>query len=136
VQWATVVAMLAVPSLVGAEAPVPGRPSAEVNAYLEYRKEGPKAKRLEDLYSYFDSKSVEFYRSLGANDRTTIFGQLKAQVELFPELTVVQEERDTSAVRVLFSAKAVDNKEAVVMVEILREGPMLKVGQATWKVAE
>ena len=107
--------------------------SAEANAYMQYRKEVPKAKRLEDLYFHFDAKSIEYYRAMSAAERTKILEQLKAQVELFPQFTVLKEERGLGTVTVLFSAKSADNKEAVVAVEVIREGAALKIGQATWK---
>jgi hypothetical protein len=110
--------------------------SAEATAYMQYRKEVPKAKRLEDLYFHFDQKSVEYYRSLNAAERTKIFQQLKAQVDLFPELTVTKEDRGLGVATVVFNAKSADNKEAVLTVEIIREGAALKVGQANWKIPE
>jgi len=136
VQLAAAIAMFAMPSLIEAGALPQAKPSAEVNAYMAYRKEVPKAKRLEDLYFHFDQKTVDFYRSLNAADRGTIFQQLKSQVDLFPQLTVVKEERALGVATVLFSAKSADNKEAIVAVEIIREGAALKVGQATWKVPQ
>jgi hypothetical protein len=110
--------------------------SNEAKAYMDYRKEVPKAKRLEDLYFYFDAKSIEYYKQLPAPERMKIYQQLKTQVELFPTFTVVTEERGPAATIVMFNAKSADNKEAVVAVEIIREGAALKVGQATWKIPQ
>jgi len=131
-----VVAVSCASSLLEAGALPQAKLSPEANAYMQYRKEVPKAKRLEDLYFHFDAKSIEYYRALSAAERTKIFQQLKAQVELFPTLTVTKEDRGIGPVTVVFSAKSADNKEAVLSVEIVREGAALKVGQADWKMPQ
>jgi type II secretory pathway component PulL len=130
------IAACVMPSVAGAETLLQAKLSPEANAYMQYRKEVPKAKRLEDLYFHFDQKSVEYYRSLNAAERTKIFQQLKAQVDLFPQLTVTKEDRGLGVATVVFNAKSADNKEAVLTVEIVREGAALKVGQANWKIPE
>jgi hypothetical protein len=107
--------------------------SASVAAYMRYRKDVPKAKKLEDLYLDFDSKSVEFYKAMSAAERAKVLQQLKTQVEMFPNLTVVKEEPSVDTTNVTFTAKSADNKEATVIVEIIRQGAELRVGQATWK---
>jgi hypothetical protein len=109
------------------------RPSAEVQAYLEYRKAVLKAKRLEDIYYNLDRLTVEYYKGLSAPERTKIFQGLKAQVELFPEIQVVKEERTPQGVMLVLDAIGADKTKATVNVEILREGPALKVGPSAWK---
>lgn len=128
-----VVSLCVVPALVMAGEQQKPKQSAEVKAYMDYRKEVPKAKRLEDLYFHFDAKSIEYYRSMNTAERATILQQLKAQVTTFPELVLVNEAREIGVAHVTFNAKSTDNKEAQVTVEIIREGAALKIGQASWK---
>ena len=134
----TLAAMPSVTETVLAERAAQAAPklSNEAKAYMDYRKEVPKAKRLEDLYYYFDAKSVEYYKQLPPPERTKIFQQLKTQVEMFPTFAVTNEERSPGATIVTFSAKSADDKEAIVAVEIIREGASLKVGQASWKAPQ
>ena len=137
VQFVAVLAVLAVPSFTGyVEARQQPKLSSEAKAYMDYRKEVPKAKRLEDLYFYFDAKSVEYYKQLNAAERAKIYMQLKSQVEMFPTFTVTNEERGLGPTIVTFSAKSTDNKEAIVAVEVIREGAALRIGQASWKAPQ
>jgi len=128
-----VLAIVAVPSIVLVKAQ-DKKPSAEVKAYLDYRKEVQKAKRIEDIYFYLDRQTTEYYKALGQAERTKIFQQLKSQVELFPEAQAVKEEHTAAGATVVFEALSGDKtQKATVTVELLREGAALKVGPATWK---
>ena len=139
VRLVVLVAIVAVPSIVVVPSMVEARqqqkrPSAEVQAYLEYRKEVARAKQLEDLYYYLDRQTGEFYRSLSGPERAKILQQLKAQVDLFPQVQVVKEDRMATSVMLTIEATSADNAtKAAVTVEILREGASLKVGPSTWK---
>jgi hypothetical protein len=126
--------LVAMPSIVGVEARQQSkRPSPEAQAYMEYRKEVAKAKRLEDLYYYLDRQTGEFYKSLGTAERTKVFQQLKAQVDLFPDIQILKEDRQAQSVMLTIEALGKDNTKAMVTVEVIREGTALKIGQSTWK---
>jgi hypothetical protein len=132
VMVAAVLALVALPSI-GVDAQQQRKASAEEQAFLAYRKEVLRSKRLEDLYFYLDRQTGEFYRSLGTADRAKVYQQLRAQVELFPDVQLIKEDRTATGVTLTFEAMGKDNTKATVMVEILREGSSLKVGPSSWK---
>jgi len=123
----------AVPSFVVEARQQAKKPSAEFQAYLDFRKEVAKAKRLEDVYFNFDKQTGEYYKSLSPAERAKILEGLKKQVDLFPEINVVKEERHASGATLTLTALSGDKAtKATVLVEMLREGAMLKVGPSQW----
>jgi hypothetical protein len=105
--------------------------SAQWKAYVDYVNGLAKATKLEDLYQYFNTTSVDFFKGIPSGDRLKMLQSLKDQMialgAFSGTMRLVREESEPTATYLILESTANNNKKVQGRVKMVRELGWVKV---------
>lgn len=105
--------------------------SAEWKAYVEYVNGLAKATKLEDVFQYMNTPTVDFFKNFKNGDRPKVLQALKdamiANGAFSGTMRLVREESEPTAKYLVLEATTPQNKKVTGRVKMVKEGPWVKL---------
>ncbi len=101
--------------------------------YKEYQASFAKAKKLEDITSYWSAERVKQVNQMPAAQRPQAFEMIKSLSSMYTNIAVVKEDKNADgSVTLSLTAVDADKKKATGKANIVKEGGAWKVGEESW----